>query len=123
MRVLRAVVAVLLVSGCSAGRACPMYVAVSGIHIDATAYATAHPDAAEVCVGHGKCQPIDRVFLPVDGPGTTRLDLAVTTAGGTVLLEATPSVKVRHVKMVRGCSNATDTATVTIAADGSITSR
>jgi hypothetical protein len=116
-------VAVLLLSGCSSGRACPMYVAASGIHVDATAYATAHPDAAEVCVGHGNCQPIDRAFLPVDGPGTTRLDVAVTTAGGAVLLQATPSVKVRHVKTVRGCSNATDTATVTIAADGSITSR
>ena len=138
MRVVLLGAATLLMSACSANRVCPMYRTVGGIGFDATAYVATHPTAAKLCLDHtdpartpgptvtappaGSCQPIDRVTIGADSAGKERFDLTITTASGTVLLHATPNVRVRYVDPDPGCGNGSYRGGVTIAADGSVTS-
>ena len=121
MRVVLLGAATLLLSACGSGHVCPMYRIADGISFDATAYVTAHPAAAKLCLAPGACQPIDHVTIGADGPGTEHLDLTVTTASGTVLLHQTASVRVRYINPDPGCDNGADRGLVTIAADGSVT--
>lgn len=91
-----------------------------GLTVDASAYVTAHPSAAKLCLTPGACRPIGRFTIPGGGLGPHHLDLTVTTATGTVLLHTTAIVRLHHVDPDPGCDNGFDAGSVTIAADGSV---
>jgi hypothetical protein len=122
MRIVLLSAAALLLSACSTGRMCPLYrIADSGgIRVDASAYVTAHPYAAKLCLSPEPCRPIDRFTIPGGGLGPHHIDITVTTATGTVLLHTTATVRMHHVDPDPGCGNGFDAGSITIAADGSV---
>ncbi|WP_157437741.1 hypothetical protein [Actinoplanes subtropicus] len=122
MRVVLLGAAVLLLSACSVGRMCPMYRVADGggVTVDASAYVTAHPSVAKLCLPAGLCRPIERFTIPGGGLDPHHIDLTVTTATGTVLLHATAIVRMHHVDPDPGCGNDFDAGSITIAADGSV---
>ncbi|HEY3684282.1 MAG TPA: hypothetical protein VGL93_14700 [Streptosporangiaceae bacterium] len=116
--------AALLASGCGApGRSCPGIVARSGVQVDATKFAGAHPDARRWCV-NGVCAavrrgPAVRLVPPGGGTGPVTVRVTVTGRGGARLLAVTRTVALRHPDVGDCPGGRALTGHLTVRADGS----
>jgi hypothetical protein len=137
MRAILIGAAALLLSACSSAYPCPGYVPFNFVSIDATDFMTRHP-GSELCLSIISCGTDFQKIVPLDAPATgpthpdithpdithpdiTRLDITVRATDGTVLLHATPTVRIHYERPNRGCE-ASARGDVTIDADGSVTS-